>query len=231
MTELERALVALGRELDVPPEPDLRAGVRARIERRPRYRRALVPVLVALLAALGIAMAVPDARSAILRFFHIGGVTIERVDTLPPARNLPLTAGLGSPLSLREAEARSGVKLVLRGARPQRFYAQSGLIAAVLERNGKQVLLAEMQGDLTGFAKKVVDRDTRVEPASIGSFGLWLSGGRHVLFWQAGSGEFRRIEPRLAGNVLIWTEGDRTFRLEGGLDREQMLDLGRQITR
>ena len=41
MTELERALVALGQELDLPPEPDLRSRVRERIERRPRYRRAL----------------------------------------------------------------------------------------------------------------------------------------------------------------------------------------------
>ena len=33
--------------------------------------------------------------------------------------------------------------------------------------------------------------------------------------------------PRLAGNVLIWTEGDRTFRLEGDLDESRMLKLGR----
>src|SRR5258705_5836760 len=131
MTELERALVQLGRELDLAPEPDLRSRVRERIERRrPRYRRALVPALALLLVALGIAMAVPDARSAILRFFHIGAATIERVETLPPARERPLTAGLGPALSLREAEARSGVSLVLHGGpRPQRFYAQPGLIA------------------------------------------------------------------------------------------------------
>jgi hypothetical protein len=39
------------------------------------------------------------------------------------------------------------------------------------------------------------------------------------------------METRLAGNVLIWTEGGRTFRLEAALDRGQMLELGRQITR
>ena len=104
MTELERALLQLGRELDLPAEPDLRSRVRERIERRPRYRRALVPALALLLVALGIALAVPDARSAILRFFHIGSATIERVETLPPARERPLTAGLGPALSLREAE-------------------------------------------------------------------------------------------------------------------------------
>src|SRR5256885_13147909 len=101
----------------MPEAPDLRSRVRERIERRrPRYRRALVPAL-ALLVALGIALAVPEARSAILRFFHIGAVTIERVETLPPGRERPLTAGLGPALSLHEAEARSGVALVLNGPR------------------------------------------------------------------------------------------------------------------
>jgi hypothetical protein len=232
MAELERALVQLGRELDLPPEPDLRPRVRERIERRhPRYRRALVLALALLLVALGIAMAVPDARSAILRFFHIGAATIERVETLPPARERPLTAGLGPALSLREAEARSGVSLVLNGPRPQRFYAQPGLLATLLQYRGKRVLLAELQGDQTGIVKKLAGPGTRVEPAPIGSFGLWLEGGRHVLIWEAGSGEVRQIEPRLAGNVLIWAEGARTFRLEGGLNKGQMLELGQQITR
>jgi hypothetical protein len=230
MTELERALVALGRELDLPPEPDLRSRVRERIERRPRSRRALVLAL-ALLVALGIALAVPQARSAILRFFHIGAVTIERVETLPPARERPLTAGLGPVLTLREAEARSGVPFVLTGLRPDRLYAQPGLIATLLHYRGKPVLLAELQGDQMGIAKKVAGPDTRVEPAPIGSFGIWLEGGRHVLIWEAASGEVRQIEPRLAGNVLIWAAGDRTFRLEGGLNKGQMLELARQITR
>jgi hypothetical protein len=231
MTELERALVQLGHELDIPPEPDLRSRVREQIERRPLYRRALVPAL-AFLVALGIALAVPDARSAILRFFHIGAVTIERVDTLPPGRERPLTAGLGPTLSLPNAEARSGVQLVFKvRPRPKHFYAQPGLIATLLQHRGEAVLLAELQGDQMGIVKKLADPGTRVDVAQIGSFGLWLEGGRHLLIWNPGSGEVRQIEPRLAGNVLIWTDGDRTFRLEGGLNKGQMLELGRQITR
>ncbi len=230
MTELERALVALGRELELPAEPDLRARVRERIERRPPHRRALVLAL-ALLVALGIALAVPPARSAILRFFHIGSVTIERVETLPAARERSLVAGLGPSLSLHEAEQSSGVPLVLSAPRPRRFYAQPGLIATLLDYRGKAVLLAELQGDQTGLTKKFVGPNTRVKPAHIGSFGLWLEGGKHVLIWNTSSGEIRQKEGRLAGNVLIWAEGNRTYRLEGGLNRGQMLDLGRQITR
>lgn len=229
MTELERALVALGRELDLPSEPDLRSRVRERIERRPRGRRALVLVL-ALLVALGIALAVPDARSAILRFFHIGAVTIERVETLPAARGRSLAAGLGPPLSLRAAEARSGLRLVLTGPRPDSFYAQPGLIATLLQYRGKPVLLAELQGDQTGISKKLAGPDTRVEPADVGGFALWLEGGKHVLTWQTPAGE-TQLQRRLAGNVLLWAVGERTFRLEGALSKGQMEELGRQITR
>jgi hypothetical protein len=190
-----------------------------------------VLALAVLVVALGIALAVPPARSAILRFFHIGAVTIEHVETLPAAREASLVAGLGPALPLREAEARSGVPLVLAGPRPQRFYAQPGLIATLLRYGGKPVLLAELQGNQMGVVKKFATPNTRIGPAPIGSFGIWIEGGKHVLTWAAASGEIRQLPGRLAGNVLIWTEGNRTFRLEGALNMGQMLELGRQITR
>jgi hypothetical protein len=229
MTELERALVQLGRQLDWPAEPDLRSLVRARIQRR-RFVRLLVVSVGLAVVALAIAFAVPEARSSILRFFHIGAVTIERVETLPAAQERPLAAGLGPALTLREAEAQSGVQLVLHGAKPQHFYARRGLLATLLRYHGKPILLAEFEGEQVGITKKLVEAGTDVEPAAIGSIGLWLSGGRHLLIWETGAGSTGRIRPRLAGNVLIWTEGDRTFRLEGDLDESRMLKLGKQIT-
>jgi hypothetical protein len=174
---------------------------------------------------------VPPARSAILRFFHIGSVTVERVETLPHAQQRSLVAGLGPPLSLGKAEEISGVPLVLNAPKPRLFYAQPGLIATLLHYRGTSVLLAELQGDQMGLTKKFAAPGTTVQPAPIGTFGLWLEGGKHVLMWSAASGEIRQMERRLAGNVLIWTEGNRTYRLEGGLNMGQMLELGRQITR
>lgn len=230
MTELERALHRLGRELEFPATPALGSRVRERIERR-RGRRALAGALALAVLAFAVAMAVPTARSSILRFFHLGAATIERVETLPPARERPLAAGLGPALPLREAEARAGFPLVLAAARPRSFYARPGLLVALLQVDGKPVLLAELDGDQTAFAKKFVEPGTTVRPAPIGSFGLWLAGGRHVLFWETPGRGGNRIEPRVAGNVLVWTEGARTFRLEGALDEGRMLRLGRQITR
>src|SRR5436305_4306285 len=85
MPDLERDLRALGHELAFPPTPDLVARVRARTvvpHRRPAWR-PLAILLAALAVAVGIAFAVPAARSAILHAFDIGGVHVQLVDRLP----------------------------------------------------------------------------------------------------------------------------------------------------
>jgi hypothetical protein len=227
MTELERALVSLGEELEFPPEPNVLPGVRARIERRRGWRRPLVFAVALGLVAFGIAMAVPDARSAILRFFHVGAVSVERVETLPAAQQRPLTAGLGAPLSRADAEARSGFEIRLpEGVMPKQYYVRPGLIATLLRVDGEPVLVAEFEGEQVSLTKKFAASETHVEPAQIGEFGLWLSGGRHVMRWSG-----YELETRLAGNVLLWLQDGRTYRLEGALSKEEMLELGRGITR
>ena len=232
MTELEQALVALGQEVQFPPEPDLVSAVRARLERRPR-RRALAFAVALVVVAFGIAMAVPEARSAILDFFHIGSATVARVDTLPPAQERPLAAGLGPPLSRRDAELRAHLAIRLpafHGAPPTDYYARPGLVATLLAYRDRPVLLAEMRDDQTALAKKFVSPGTTVEPVQLGRFGIWIEGGKHVLIWQFGLASAQQIETRLAGNVLLWTDGTTTYRLEGALTRAQMLKLAREIT-
>ena len=218
MTELEQALAAVGRELEFPPTPDVLGAVRERLAPRRAWRRPLVFAVAAAVVAFGIAMAVPPARSAILDFFHIGSVTVERVDTLPPARERPLVSGLGPALSRPTLD-------LPHGLRTTRYYERPGLAAALLRVDGKPVLFAEMSGDQMGLTKKVASDATRVEPVQLGDWGLWLEGGRHVLLWS-----FNKAQTRLAGNVLIWLVGDTTYRLEGDLDKGQMLELARKIT-
>src|SRR5919199_2875703 len=118
MTELERALVALGRGLDVPAAPNFAPLVRARLERRERVRRGLVVAFAAGATAIAVAMAVPQARTAILRFFHIGAVTVTHVRTLPHATHASLTAGLGEPLVREDAEMAAGFHAQLGTLRP-----------------------------------------------------------------------------------------------------------------
>src|SRR5437763_16484994 len=96
MTDLERRLAALDVEWPTTPAFDLPT-------RRGRPPRLVLAAAAALLA-LGIAFAVPPARSAILRFLHVGGVTIERVETLPPTQVRALRDSLGVPITQTDAE-------------------------------------------------------------------------------------------------------------------------------
>jgi hypothetical protein len=223
MTELERALVALGNELEFPRTPDVWPRVRERLQRRRWFRPAVFAVALGVVA-IGIAFAVPPARSAILRFFHLGAATVEQVDTLPPAQQRPLVSGLGAPVGHATLKVPQGVTAL-------RFYERSGLDAALLRYRGKPVLLAEVRGDQMGFFKKFTDENTRVEEARIGEFGVWIAGGPHVLLWEFHPNEIHEAQTRLAGDVLLWLKDDVTYRLEGDLDKGQMIELARQITR
>jgi hypothetical protein len=233
MTELELALVALGHELDVPPTPELAPRVRERIERRSGRRRAFAVAFALVVLAVGIAFAVPDARSAILRFFHIGAATVERVETLPPAKERPLVTGLGPARPLAAAEGIAGFPMILpkfEHGRPTRYYARPGAIATSF-RAPKLVLLVELSGEQLGFVKKFASGQTKVEPAEVSGvyFGLWLSGGPHVVLWSTPSG-VEQATTRLAGNVLLWEAHGRTYRIEGDLSREEALRLAAKIT-
>jgi hypothetical protein len=233
MTELELALVSLGHELDVPPTPELAPRVRERIQRRSGRRRAFAVAFALVVLAVGIAFAVPDARSAILRFFHVGAATVERVETLPPAHERPLVTGLGPARARAAAERIAGFPIVLprfEHGRPTRYYARPGAIATSF-RAPRPVLLVELSGEQLGFTKKYASRQTTMAPVEVSGvyFGLWLSGGPHVVRWSTPSGE-EHATTRLAGNVLLWEAHGRTYRIEGDLSREEALGLAAKIT-
>ena len=118
MPELEVALVELGRSIDFPPTPDLSARVRERIAAEPPrrgfvpVRRTLVIALALIAVAVGALMAVPGTRAAILEFFGVRGVAIERVETLPTVpTNVDLN--LGDPVTLERARELAGFDVVV----------------------------------------------------------------------------------------------------------------------
>jgi hypothetical protein len=180
-------------------------------------------------------MAVPSARTAILRFFRIGSVTIERVETLPPARQRPLTAGLGREVSLAEGARLTGFRILLPPLDEpvEDVFVRSRVQSALLDvPDAGPVLLTEIRGrDQLDFAKKFSGSATRVDAVSVnGAFGIWLQGAPHVVTFQDRRGRIRQFTTRLAGNVLVWTRGDLTFRLEGKLTKQRALELARSIT-
>jgi hypothetical protein len=224
MSELEPALRELAGDIAWPATPE----VASRLElepRRPRRRAALVAIAL-VLAAGAVALAVPQARSAILRFFHVGGVAVERVETLPHGAALPLGADLGRPVTQTEAARVLGEPFALpdvAGARPA-LYERHGVVSALLPGQ-KPVLLSELGS--AGLLKKLTVGSTTVEIVVVapGVEGLWLSGGEHVFFGP-------RLPPRLAGDVLLFERRGLTYRLEGrSLAKARALALAREILR
>jgi hypothetical protein len=233
---LEQRLQTLGRELDYPPEPDLAPAVLARLDRqRPfPWRRAVVVALAALAIGIATAFAVPQARSEILRWFHLRGVTVERVETLPSAVERSQAAGLGRPLSRAEAERELGFRLVLpplEGGEPRRVYVLAGALATVIVHDhGRPLLLSEFQATTFDLLKKLVGSRSIVEPVEVdGAQGLWIEGPPHTLTYFDRQGQFREVRVRVHGNVLLWTRGALTLRLEGRLSKADALQIAREI--
>jgi len=223
MSELERELTLLGREVDWPATPELRL----RLEGVPRRnRRPLVLAIALAVLAVAIAFAVPPARSAILRVLHIGGATVERVDTLPEAEERPLAAGLGRPVSVSEAtEILGRAPLLPDTDGTPTLYEQDGVVSTLLA-GPEPLLLSEVRSDYgPGLMKKVAAGGTSVEWVQVTPEveGIWLSGAPHVFFFPA-------TPPRVAGKVLLWETDTMTFRLEGAeLTRADALRLAGDV--
>ena|SRR5919204_4383861 len=230
MAELERDLREVGRLLAFPPEPDLVPAVRARLGEAPRppffgRRRVLVLALAALVVAIAAAFAVPPARTEILRFFHIGGETIERVPTLPNAPRRSPIAGLAGPMSVEDATDRAGFNLILP-PKHGGMYAQDGIVATYIR---PRVVLTEARGDL-GTTKKFVSPQTHLEPVRVNDHdGMWITGAPHVVMFFDSQGRGQAKDVRIAGNTLVWAYGSVTLRIEGPLTQAQALSLAASI--
>jgi hypothetical protein len=223
MSELERNLRTLGADLEWPPTP--RAALR--LGERPR-RASRFAIAVALAAcAVAVAFAVPHARSAILRFFDLGGVTIVRVTTLPAARERSLSADLGVRVSRAHASRTllAPVRLPKVQGRPPLY--EYGHMVSTLLAVPEPVLLSQLRVSGSSFPpQKLVGPTTKSESATVvtADDAVWLSGGQHIAV-------FPPTPPRLAGNVLLWVYNGITYRLEGRtLDEQTALRLARQIT-
>jgi hypothetical protein len=223
MAELEHELRRLAAELEWPPTPPLALPLapRRRHERRPL--RPLWVVVAAVLVALAVALSVPAARSAILRVFHLGGVTVAQVSVLPPAQEQPLAADLGPPVDADAADAALGMPLRLpKLSGTPKLHLRDGVVSVLLA-TPQPLLLSEFRSDVFLF-KKIAGSRTNVVSVHVGNTpGLWIAGARHVFVLPT-------APPRLAGNVLIWQVGTITYRLEGHtLSEKAALKLAAEI--
>jgi hypothetical protein len=224
MPELERELRALGAQLDLPAEPDLVPALRARLSvhrRRRRWLRPLAVALAALVLALGIALAVPPARSSILRWLGLESVTVIRVDTLPPVGRGPLVFGRRLPLPTAERQA--GFRPLLPDlGRPDAVYLSDaeGYLIMLYGKPATRLRLAETATS-PGLITKLAHFEG-VEAVDVGGArGIWFEGP-HVVVELAG-------QPRLSTTALLWERGGLLLRLEGKLTKQQALRIARSV--
>jgi hypothetical protein len=248
---LEADLRALTHELDAElGDVDLSAAVTRRI--RPpsapvprhagRLRRRLAVAVVAS-AAIAATAAVPSARAAVTNFLDVGVVRVHREaapgpvsptadlqlgdrTTLGEARAqfplvMPTGGGLGTPDEVWLTRVGGGgVSLVYR--------AGPGLPPA--ERTRVGLLVQEFAGDGQTAVNKYVTSEARARPVTInGERGVFISGGDHVIFYDAPDGAEVHEGGRLVGNALIFQSGPLTIRLEGDLSRQRMVTIAESL--
>jgi hypothetical protein len=225
LPDLERDLALLAVFVDMPEERDLVSAVRARLRQPSRrqvpWRRAAGIAALVLVVGVAATMAVPDARTAVLRFLGIKGATVIRVDDLPPAATKP--PEFGESVQLAEAERVVGFRpLLVDGRTPDdvRINRFSPFFVVLLYGEpGVRLRLTEMVG---GAIEKYALAEQRVERVEVdGEPGIWVEG-RHVVSEPLGL-------PRLSGNVILWEQAGMTLRLEGRFTKEQALELARSV--
>ena len=253
MSELERELRQLGRELDWPPTPDFTHSViqiissDSRSRRRPvLFRRSLAIALAALLVvAGGVFAAVPSVRDSVLEFFGLQGATVERREQLPlPPK--PGQLGLGGRTTL--AAARDSVAfdplVPATAGEPAGVFVDTGVQGGVLSLTYRPVeglpqarstrlglLVTEFRGDLLPeYTGKIAGQATRIERLRIdGDRAIWLEGAPHLFFYRPPGEQFREENLRIAQNVLLLERGQVLVRLEGAFDREKAVELARSL--
>jgi hypothetical protein len=100
-----------------------------------------------------------------------------------------------------------------------------------IERTGVGLLVTEFQGQVdSGYYEKTLGSGSTLESVTVdGNRGYWISGEPHALFYVDKNGTFVDEARRIVGRVLIWADGDLTYRLETSLSRDEAIALAESI--
>lgn len=239
MTELERALVALGRELEYPPTPDLAGAVPARLATEPRARgrtglrfgRVGAIALAVFPIACGTVAAVPAARNAVLEALGLRGATIERRERLPAAPE-PRPLDLGPRITTADVRRRLGFTPLV----PAAFGEPDGVHldgeALTLDYRGRpRVLITQLRGDVhPAYVGKIGSEATTIDELDLdGHRAVWVSGSPHFFFYRDPRGRLTERSLRLVGNVLLVERGRLLVRVEGDLPKDQAVRIARSL--
>ena len=106
--------------------------------------------------------------------------------------------------------------------------ARAGLPATL--EPGVGLLMTEFVGSVDdSYYTKLAGSGTTVDAVLVGGRrGFWLAGDPHFFFY-TGPGGVVQDDRRWVGDVLIWSDGDVTYRLESGLGREATIQIAESV--
>jgi hypothetical protein len=249
------ALYELGERLDLPATEDPVGAAVGRIRapatfsrrkwspQRPFQARERVWLAAAavILVALVATLVVPPSRHAVADWLGIGKVTVTYTDEVPDA--VGRTYDLGIPVSQAQAIARADrAGWALEAPRTAGDPAQAfvgrpaGAVTLVwapseelpeIDDSGIGLLLMAIPGTTdAGGVTKAGTSGMTIELVRVGdSPAYWIAGDPHEVVITDAHGDPVHDASRLAGNTLVWTEGDVTYRLESALDQGEAVEL------
>jgi hypothetical protein len=207
-----------------------------------------VAALAVVMATGAVLAASPGARQAVADWLGLRGVDIRYRDPAQPPPPLGSTLSVGERVDL--AEARRGLSFLPllpppgglgppdeaylspfpKGGRLTVVYrARDGMPA--VGPGGEGLLLTQFRGSVTDVAiRKLLDAGVRIQQVTVaGGPGYWFEGEPHQLFFADADGRFYEDRSRLAGNTLVWVQGDLTLRLESALSNDDSIRLSESL--
>jgi len=248
-------VTAVASRLERPPSP-WRAFAQSLFGRP--ARRALVLALIALLVVAGIAGALGLGLPGIRILFGPAASPSPGLQSPSPSGSgLPgspsasplggAALGLGRRVTLDEAQ--SAVDFAILQPRlpgvgaPDEVWldgvGHDGVVSLVWLAHGGQaapgtnvkMLLTQFRGEVDpGLFTKVLEPGTILEAVRVGGDrGYWITGALHQVVVRIPNGDVRGDTVRLAGNVLLWTQGPLTLRLETTDGRDQAVEIANSV--
>jgi hypothetical protein len=215
-----------------PPTPDIAGAVQQRLRPQPtvnkqwRWAVALALFVVLLAASL---LAIPPVRAAVMEWLRIGAIEIFVVEEVPALETaVPISIiDVGEPLTLAEAQAIFPEPLHLPSdwdrsgtVYSHRLFGEMPVMTMQWQTaDGVTVTLSQIAAPYLGM--KWASGEQVVEMAVHGKTAVWIEGS-HPLQFETGNFDRHII---VDSNVLIWTEGTVTYRLEGQLTQETAVYL------
>jgi len=251
--KIESRLSELAAQFVYPPVPDIAAYERRRLLRASsetvesrvgagRRARVLVGAVATILLLLAAALFVPQTRAALLKILDIGAIRIlvdeeEFQPAVTPGRSLLDVAGA---TTLAEASEMVYFDIHLPAypadlGQPDQVYVQKladtgldGPIAILVWLDPAQpdeARLTLYQIPVPAYALKQASSESIRQTVVDGHTAFWVQGA-HRLQLQDGSYDGWLFVP---GNVLVWTDGQLTYRLESGLTMEEAVRIGESL--